>query len=506
MDDCHVRFSMIVTAQDVLAHCADPAALDGAVRWCGEQGIDKVYLETYRGGTEPKRETLASARRAFERAGIRAAGCICTTGLGEDSGGWPGVPCFSRGNCAERLEAIFRKAAPCFDELIIDNRLFTDCGCPTCAERKGERSWTEFRQDLMVEICERHVIGPALDANPRLRLTFKFPSWFEGIASRGYDVIRHTEMSHNVCAGAETRDPTSDKWGKRQPYGAFFTTHWYHQATGGKCIGSWIDPIACSPEIFMAQVRGSVLGGAREVVLFSMGLFRADEALPDRETLPGKALLGPLQCERAALNRLAALVAEHPPGGVAAYRDPKGDAGGEPYVFEHLGMAGIPLYASPHFPDSAPAAVFAEPSAVPDFPVRISSFLSTGHLALATARLHERVDLAESARLLSLDTSAYFFPDRMRTEETGEEHLAEASCLIESPTDELRQTRAALLDAVNCPVEAPPGVGITLLGDQYVVAQNYRPEPASLSLSGPYRIERSIGPWGLEIIERGEHA
>ena len=496
-----LRLSTIATAQDVLTYCADVRSLSDSVAWCRDHGIGKVYLETYRGKTQPEAPVLAAARRAFETSGIEAAGCVCTTDLGESSNGWPGVPCFSRGNCAGRLEEIFRQVAPHFDELIIDNRLFTDCSCQACQQRRGGRTWTEFRQDLMVEICERHVLEPALAANQRLQLVFKYPSWYEGIAERGYDVLRHTELFHRVCAGAETRDPTSEKWGKRQPYGAFFTTHWYHQVCGDKCMGSWIDTIACSPEIFMAQVRGSVLGGAKEIVLFCMGLLRAEEAKPDREILAGRQHLEPLCAERGELDRLAALVAEHPPRGVAAYRDPRADAGGEPYVFEHLAMAGIPLYASPEFPSHAPAAVLGEPSAVPDLARQLAAFVGDGKPALVSSRLAHRVDaLPHSPQLLTIDTAAHFFPDRMRTEENGEEGLPEVSCLVTSPTPALETAKRSLLEAVGFPVDAPPGVVVTLLGDRYVVVQNFGPEPVVARVNVPEPGELTIEPWAVRIV------
>ena len=507
MDTARVRLSTIATAQDVLRFCAEPTALADTAAWCRGHGIGKVYLETYRGTTQPAPAVLAGARRAFESAGIEASGCICTTNLGADSDGWPGVPCFSRGDCAGRLEELFRSAAPHFDELIIDNRLFTDCCCPACQERRGEQTWTEFRQDLMVGICADHVVGPALEANPRLRLVLKYPSWYEGIALRGYDVIRHTGLFHAVCAGAETRDPRSEKWGKRQPFGGFFTAHWYHQVCGDKCMGTWVDTIACSPQVFMAQVRGSVLAGAREVVLFCMGLLRAEEASAEREILPGAAYLDPLCAERERLDRLAGIVAEHPALGVAAYRDPRADAGGEPYLFEHLGMAGIPVVASPTFPTDAPAAAFGEASCMAETGHGIAEFAGKGKLALVTSRLAGRVgDLPESDLLLPLDTSSHFFPDRMRTEDSGDEGLSEASGLAVSPPDDLLRARRKLLAAVGCPVDGGSGVGVTLLGERYVAVQNFTTDAVVLRSPEGTGTGLTIAPGEWQLIERQDGA
>jgi hypothetical protein len=498
-----VRLSTVVTAPDVLNHCGDPASLADTVTWCRVHGIDKVYLETYRGKTQPDIEVIATARRAFERAGVEAAGSLCTTDLGQNSeGGWQGVPCFSRGTgSVERLEVLVRHAAPQFEELIIDNRLFTDCRCEACAARKGNRTWAAFRQDLMVQVCERHVLGPAFEVNPNLRLVFKFPSWYEGIALRGYDVLRHAEMFHSVCAGAETRDPTSEKWGKRQPYGAFFTSHWYHQATSNKCMGCWIDTIACSPAIFLSQARGSILGGARELVLFRLGHLRDTAPAPDSERHPGDAYMTPLCAEREQLDRLATLVAEHPPIGVAGYRDPGGDAGGEPYVFEYLGMLGIPIVASPHFPYDAPAAAVSEASVNVGLATSLGSYASAGKSAVVTSRVVRKVpELAKYGTIV--DTSHHGFPDRMRVQESGDQDMPEFAQVLEAVPPALEEVRRSLLEAVALPLEAPPGVGVTLLGSRYVVVQNFRPETAGVRVASGEGRTVSLAPGGLTILER----
>lgn len=252
----------------------------------------------------------------------------------------------------------------------------------------------------------------------------------------------------------------------------------------------------------MAQVRGSVLGGAKEIVLFCMGLLRAEEAKPDRETLAGREHLEPLCAERDALDRLAALVGEYPPCGVAAYRDPRGDAGGEPYMFEHLGMAGIPLYASPRFPVNAPAAAFGEPSAVADLGVQLTAFVGDAKPALITSRLTRRLGaLPQSPPLHAIDTAAHFFPDRMRTEGTGEEGLPEISCLVTSPTPALETAKRSLLEAAACPVDVPSGVGVTLLGDRYVVVQNFGPESVAVRPLVPGLRDLTIGPWTARIVD-----
>ena len=252
----------------------------------------------------------------------------------------------------------------------------------------------------------------------------------------------------------------------------------------------------------MAQVRGSVLGGAKEIVLFCMGLLRAEEANQDREILAGREHLDTLCAERGELDRLAALVAEHPPCGVAAYRDPRADAGGEPYVFEHLGMAGIPLYASAEFPSHAPAAVFGEPSAAPELVRQLAAFVGNGRPVLVTSRLARRIGvLPQSPQLHTIDTTAHLFPDRMRTEETGEEGLPEVSCLMMSPTLALETARRSLLQAVGRPVDAPPGVGVTLLGDRYVVVQNFGSGSVVARVNVPGPRELTMEPWAIMIVD-----
>jgi len=50
---------------------------------CKRYGIPRIYLETFRDGSQPDRETVAHARDRLQEAGFEIAAAICTTKYGE---------------------------------------------------------------------------------------------------------------------------------------------------------------------------------------------------------------------------------------------------------------------------------------------------------------------------------------------------------------------------------------------------------------------------------------
>ena len=142
------------------------------------------------------------------------------------------------------------------------------------------------------------------------------------------------------------------------------------------------------------------------------------------------------------------------------------------------------------------------PSAVADLGVQLTAFVGDAKPALITSRLTRRLGaLPQSPPLHAIDTAAHFFPDRMRTEGTGEEGLPEISCLVTSPTPALETAKRSLLEAAACPVDVPSGVGVTLLGDRYVVVQNFGPESVAVRPLVPGLRDLTIGPWTARIVD-----
>ena len=84
----------------------------------------------------------------------------------------------------------------------------------------------------------------------------------------------------------------------------------------------------------MEQARQTVLAGAKEMLLFCYGSLQRDT---------GPANVEKLRTEIPGLFQLAKLVRNKPPKGIAAPKPPNSDAFQEQYVYDFVGMLGLPL-------------------------------------------------------------------------------------------------------------------------------------------------------------------
>jgi len=58
---------------------------------------------------------------------------------------------------------------------MIDDFLFIDCTCDECQAARGDKSWTEYRCDLMLQISRERVLEPARAKNSNVKLIIKYP-------------------------------------------------------------------------------------------------------------------------------------------------------------------------------------------------------------------------------------------------------------------------------------------------------------------------------------------
>ena len=155
-------------------------------------GVDKVYLEPYRDDCLIPREQLHLCKELFHKNGIEVAGGITTTisGQGEADAGRQrlfNTYCFCNERMREHLKSMAEYLASEYDEFIIDDFFFTNCTCDDCRRAKGDRSWEEFRLELMKEVSENLILKPARAINPRIKVTIKFPNWMESYQEAGYN-------------------------------------------------------------------------------------------------------------------------------------------------------------------------------------------------------------------------------------------------------------------------------------------------------------------------------
>jgi len=479
------RFSTLITAQQVRDHLSTEKGIDAAIDWCKKTAVSKVYVEVFRDGYQAKRETLQHAKERFAAAGIEVSGCVTTTQVGKRSTGWNGIACYTDSKTQQRVQEIFEYAAGLFDETMIDDFWFTDCTCADCeAARRAKTvtigqktypvagdsrtgilpvgsSWEDYRCELMVRLSQDRVLGAAKKVNPRAKLIIKYPQWYDQFHERGYEVLRQSADFDRTWVGTETRDYTDRQWGGTPQYEAYFIMRWLGGIGGQKCGGGWYDPYGTTEQTYVEQARQTVLGGARESLLFCYGSLLSQT---------GPKNVAALRKEIPELFAVAEQVRRRRIVGIAAYKPANSHPENERRVFDFVGMMGVPLVPCHEFPADAKAGFFSIHALKdPDLPKKLSAFIAAGKPVLVTdglaQKLTGKVDLKRpNVRVLPVKGD----PKRLLT----------------LPQDELDAIRAFLLRPLGRSFRAPNRVALYLYEDGSWVVENFNDEAVTVELDG----------------------
>ncbi len=469
------RFSTLFTAHDVRNHLSSEEGLRRALDWCKRTAVTKVYIESFRDGYRAEPDVLDKARDRFRTEGFEVSGCVTPTAVGKRSNRWNIIACYTDRATQDALQAIFEIAARHFDEVMIDDFWFTDCTCPDCeAARRSRRvtvgdrvttaasdTWEDYRRELMTRLSVERVIGPAKEVNPRCKLIIKYPQWYDVFHERGYDVDRETRIFDRIWVGTETRDYDDKQWGGTVQYEAFFIMRWLGGLGGEKCGGGWYDWLGTTEQTYIEQARQTILGGARESLLFCYGGLQGTT---------GPANVAALRREIPGLLETAGNVAHRSLRGVAAYKPANSAPGLEKRVFDFVGMLGIPLVPCHEFPSNAPAAFFSRHALKdPGFPSKLRAFLDTGRPVLMTDGLAATLP----ATLWKDHPSVVVLPLK-----------GEPKSLLELGESDAGRIRAPLLAALGITLRAPNRVSLCLFDDGSVVVQNFNNQPVTVDLDG----------------------
>lgn len=448
--------------------------MERALDWCRRTGVTKVYIESFRDGYQAERAVLERARERFRAEGFEVSGCVTTTGVGKPSSGWSTVACYTDAPTQEHIRQIFEFTAALFDEIMIDDFWFTDCRCEACDHARRARevriggkvfpvpddSWEAYHGTLMLRLSEEYVLGAAKKVNPRCRLIIKYPQWYDRFHERGYDVVRQTAIFDRIWVGTETRDYTDRQWGGTVQYEAYFIMRWLGGIGGEKCGGGWFDWLGTTESTYLEQARQTILAGARESMLFCYGGLQRDT---------GPANVAALRRELPELLEVAGEVQKRRIVGVAAYKPPQSPPQEEPYVFDFVGMLGLPLVPCHQFPEEAPAAFFPV-HALKDaeFVPRLRRFIESGRPVLVTdglaKRLGDRVDLDRpNVHLLAVG--------------------GQPKSLLKLGRAALATLRAPLLEPLGVRFDAPNKVALYWFEDRSWVIENFNDEPVRVRLN-----------------------
>lgn len=339
--------------------------------------VGKVYLETHRDLVVADEATIQGARQFFTERGIQVAGGITVT---VNERNRFETYCYTNPEHRRKLKEVVEYTTRLFDEIILDDFFFTDCKCPACIQAKGEKSWTQFRLELMEEAARSLVIGPARAIKPDIELVIKYPNWYEHFQGLGFHLAAEPQLFTRLYTGTETRDP---ELGNQhiQPYHGYSTFRYFENIKPGGNGGGWVDPFgSLYTDRYAEQLWLTLIAKAPEITLFDfrslqMPLkfmkraawqgqgtsFDYDQAvqparLPDGSVHPDATVALIAGHTFAQTNEVIGLLGK--PLGVKCYKPYH--SVGEDYLHGYLGMLGIPIDLTPEFPDNAPVVLLTE--------------------------------------------------------------------------------------------------------------------------------------------------
>jgi hypothetical protein len=378
--------------------------------------------------------------------------------VGKQSTGWNIIDCYTDVPTQEHLQEIFEYTASLFDQIMIDDFLFTDCQCDECKDARGDKSWADYRCDLMVDVSRRRILAPARKVNADVKIIIKYPQWYDNFHNRGYEVVRQSADYDRIWVGTETRDPDSQRWGRKAQYEAYFIMRWLGEIGGAKTGGGWFDPYGTHEDTYVEQARQTVLADAREMLLFCYGSLQENT---------GPANVAKLRTEIPDLFRLARLVRGKPLHGIAAPKPPNSDAHNEQYVYDFVGMLGLPLIPTAEIRTDAKAA-FLPVHALKDAALgsKLSKLLGADAPVLVTDGLAGKLDPAvrddENVLVLKVD--------------------GQPRSLLELTRQQLKPIRDKMLAPLGIRFDAPNRVALYLIGDDCIVIESFTDETVTATL------------------------
>jgi len=387
--DAHLRFSTLLRTEDLIPIVEDEAARQQALDTLRAFEIERVYLEPFQTHTYGETEILAAARDVFAEQGFDVWCQILTASSdrfgveGNTGRHWLN---YEAEKTREDLEAEMRRLAGIFDRIVVGEYFCTNDTSEQSHAAKGDRDWGEYRQDLLAEVAEHYVVGPAREVNPDVILALKFPQGYDRYPRFGYSPALMAQHFDHLIAGCETGDErTEGAFGATQPYGAFLSIRALRDVAPDKVAWARVDHNDTDTPRFMRQLWNAVLGGAREI-----GLFKYSNL---RDGHPSHTALREAYPE---LRAMATHVREHPVAGIPAYKPVGASAYGDQFLFELLGTVGIPIVPVSEWPESGALMLLAEHAAADAKAVeRAGQWLDRGGSIVFTRNFLARAEGAE---------------------------------------------------------------------------------------------------------------
>ena len=373
---CYKNFRTVVYIPAEVAAKFTQESLAGDLAFLQKYiGLDKVYLETHRNNIDVEDAQLAMIKDYLESRGVTVSGGITTT-INDFEGAEAGKQrlfgtfCYTDPAMRARLKEISERTAGIFDEIILDDFYFTNCTCERCIREKGDRDWVTFRRELMKDVSENLVVGPAKAVNPGVRMIVKYPNWRESYHFTGYVPEVQRDIFDATYTGTETRSPAyTDQ--HLPEYLSYSLVRYMENAWPGRNGGGWFDTYACwSTDRYLEQAYLTAFAKAKELMHFQWS------------DLIDNPFVAPMGVQLRKIDAMMEGLGN--PTGVPVYIPFA--SSGENHLEMRFGMLGVPMEPTPFFPGEAPRMLLTESSlADPDIVEKLESYVRAGGVALVTS-------------------------------------------------------------------------------------------------------------------------
>ena len=422
----HFKVSVYVRAAEV-QKMKDTQWLESSWATISNQlDVDKIYLETHRDLLIVDDATIEKAKKFFQKQGIEVAGGITYT-INESNEFE--TFCYSDPEHRKLVQKIAETTARHFDEFLLDDFFFTSCKSQVEVAAKGNKSWTEYRLQLMNDAAKNLVLGPAKAVNPKVKVIIKYPNWYDHFQGLGFNLEDGPRLFDGIWTGTETRDPASAQ--HLQNYLSYNIIRYFENLRPGYNGGGWVDAggIQMSMDRYAEQLHLTAIAKARDVMLFAYHQL-LDVALRDELRAPwqgsgtswdydqmrapfqkGHKTITPTTMARIAdvtLRKADQLVGKlGNPIGIKSYKP--FHALGEDFLQNYLGMIGLPMDMYPTFADDQKVMLLTEQAAGDkDIMTKIKGQLQRGRNVIITSGLLKAIPekIAEVCELRCSDLKA----------------------------------------------------------------------------------------------------
>src|SRR5208282_6507605 len=241
--------------------------------------VDKVYIEVQRDRNLAGDALLEQVKKFFLDRGVRVAGGMA---LSDGGSGQFRSFCYTDPADREFIKQATELAARHFDEIIQDDFFFVTTKNDSDIAAKGDRTWTQFRLDLMDDAAQNLLLAPARAANPKVKIIIKFPNWYEHFQGLGYDLDKEPKLFDGIYTGTETRDPIiTDQ--HLQQYESYEIIRYFDNIAPHRNGGGWVDTYSLRYlDRYAEQVWDTMFAKARELTVFEWSTMTEPFGVGDR--------------------------------------------------------------------------------------------------------------------------------------------------------------------------------------------------------------------------------